>query len=156
MFHCETRDRCNSFSHRMSETAPSRCSQAGPSSWVDPWLSEVNPMPGPVLSFWKVPVSLALTQNPKKKNKNQNKNKTKWQERGPSLGRGQGEDLGCSPVLSTLILRDERANASSALAGSGQGTVDRDICSLAAEVENCPRKENHGSRKIKTVSQCCG
>lgn len=89
-------------------------------------------MPGPVLSFWKIPVSLALTQNPKKKKKKNGKREV------PPWGGMKGLTL---PLP---------------LAGSGQGAADRDICSLAVGVENYPKKEDHGRRKIKTVSECCG
>lgn len=71
----------------------------------------------PILSFWKVLVSPALTQRFPKDGKG-----------GAHLW-GGGEDLGCSAVLAALIPWDKRAGASSApgrfRAGAGdRGTAD--------------------------------
>lgn len=60
---------------------------------------QTDPMPGPVLSFRKVPVPLALTQRSQKMAR----------EVAPTWGEGQGEDLGCSHVPAALISWDERA-----------------------------------------------
>jgi hypothetical protein len=70
---------------------------------------QVDPMPEPILSFWKVSVSLAFSRDPKR-----------WQGRGPYLGVRERKDLGCSPVQEALISWDERASASSSGAGWGQ------------------------------------
>lgn len=61
--------------------------------------SIADPMPGPVLSPWKVPISRTLTQRFPKDGKGG----------APTWGEGQGEDLGCSLKLAALISWDERA-----------------------------------------------
>ena len=59
---------------------------------------QTDPMPGPILNFWKVPLSCPHPEIQKD-----------GKGGAPTWGVGQGEDLGCSPVPDALISWDERA-----------------------------------------------